>query len=291
MGETLQNVLKILKHLAIIIAIILAIVLGFFYMYLPVITNHGDSITVPDLEGQDVRELDEMLSSKKLRYEVEPDSGYSATYPALAVLKQFPLPNSKVKENRKIYITLNAKKPPVIRVPDLYGLSLKDAMLQLNSLGLAVGNTEYVPELHINTVLEWSYKGKKMEVNEEVPKGSKIDFVLADGAGNQKFPVPNLVGQEFEDGRVALLGMGLKVGNLFFEKEGKIEVETTDELGNTEMKEIEIAPGYIFKQKPANTKGSIKIGETVDLWVVERDTLDHFEIPDLELPDEEKKED
>ncbi len=283
MGDKLRNVLILSKHLAIVIALSLTIILGFFYVYLPYTTNHGDSITVPDLVGWHVDELDELLSGKMLRYEVETDSGYSAKHPALAVLKQFPLPNAKVKENRKIYVTLNSKKPPVIRVPDLYGLSLRDAMLQLNSLGLAVGETKYVPELHVNTVLEWKYNGQKMEPNQEVPKGSKIDFVLADGLGNQRFAIPNLVGQEFEDGRIALLGMGLKVGNVFYEKEGIIEVETKDELGNVEMKEIKIAPGHIFKQKPGNTKSTIKIGESMDLWVVEKDSAKVFSIQDIPL--------
>lgn len=290
MGEKLQDVLKILKHLAIVTAILLLIIVGFFYVYLPIVTNHGDSISVPNLEGKDIADLDEFMSNKKLRYEVEPDSGYSAKYPPLAVLKQFPLPNSKVKENRKIYITLNANRPPVIRVPNLYGYSLKDAMLQLNSLGLAIGVTKYVPELHINTVLEWSYNGKQMKPDEEVPKGSKIDFVLADGAGNQKFPIPNLIGQDFEDGKVALFGMGLKVGNLFFKKEGIIEVETKDELGNVELKEIKIGQGKIFKQKPASQQGTIRIGETIDLWVVESDTVDLFDIQDLDIGNEEKSE-
>ncbi len=290
MGEKLQNVLKLLKHLAIVTAILLFIIVGFFYIYLPIVTNHGDSISVPNLEGKDIVDLDEFMSNKKLRYEVEPDSGYSAKYPPLAVLKQFPLPNSKVKENRKIYITLNANKPPVIRVPNLYGYSKKDAMLQLNSLGLALGEIQYAPELHINTVLEWRFRGNKMEPDQEVPKGSKIDLLLANGAGNEQLPIPNLIGLDFEDGKVALFGMGLEVGNLFFKKEGTIEVETKDELGNVEMKEIKIGKGKIFKQKPTSQQGSTKIGETIDLWVVESDSVDLFDIQDLDIGSEEKSE-
>ncbi|MFY0652526.1 MAG: PASTA domain-containing protein [Cyclobacteriaceae bacterium] len=289
MAETFRSVLKILKHFSIIAILLLVVILGFFYVYLPILTNHGDSISVPDLEGRSIEELSDFLESKNLRFEVEEDSGYSAKYPPLAVLKQFPLPNSKVKEGRKVYVTLNQKEPPVIRVPDLYGLSLKNVMLQLKSLGLAVGSTVYVPKEHINTVLEWSYKGKKMEPNDEIPKGSKIDFKLADGAGNQKFPIPNLIGQDFEDAKVALLGMGLKPGNVFFEKEGFIEEEIEDDLGNTEIKKIKVEPGKIFKQKPSDTRKTIRIGESMDLWVVEADTVDLFNISDIEL--NEKKDD
>jgi beta-lactam-binding protein with PASTA domain len=290
MSDTLRNVLNVLKHLAIITSILVSLILGFFYIYLPIITKHGESISVPELEGKELHELEEFLTSKKLRFEVEPDSGYSSKYPALAVLRQDPLPNSKVKENRKIYVTLNAKKPPVIKVPDLNGYSLRHAMLQLESLGLYVGKTVYIPEPYINTVQKYSYKGKSLKENDEVPKGSKIDFILADGAGNQKFPIPNLLGQDFEDAKVALLGMGLRPGNVFFEKEGKIQEEIIDNLGNKEMKEIGVAPGKIFKQKPSTKRDSIRIGEEMDLWVVKIDTVDLFNISDV-LEEEKTKED
>lgn len=290
MSDTLRNVLNVLKHLAIITAILVSLILGFFYIYLPIITKHGESISVPELEGKGLDELEEFLTNKKLRFEVEPDSGYSAKYPALAVLRQDPLPNSKVKENRKIYVTLNAKKPPVVKVPDLNGYSLRHAMLQLESLGLYVGKTVYIPEPYINTVQKYTYKGKILKENHEVPKGSKIDFVLADGAGNQKFPIPNLVGQDFEDAKVALLGMGLRPGNVFFEKEGKIQEEIIDDLGNKVLKEIGIAPGKIFKQKPSTKRDSIKIGEEMDLWVVKIDTVNLFNISDV-LDEDKTKED
>lgn len=291
MSETLSNVLKVLKHWIILAAILIALILGFFYIYLPIITKHGESISVPELEGKELDELEEFLTSKKLRFEVESDSGYSAKYPALAVLRQDPLPNSKVKENRKIYVTLNAKKPPVVKVPDLNGYSLLNAMLQLESLGLSVGETTYIDELHFNTVLKYTYKGKVLKENDEVPKGSKIDLDLADGKGNKKMSIPPLVGQDFEDAKVALLGMGLKLGNVFFEKEGKIQEELIDDLGNKNLKEIAVAPGKIFKQKPSTKRDSIKIGEEMDLWVVKIDTVDLFNINEVDLEEEKSKED
>jgi beta-lactam-binding protein with PASTA domain len=290
MSDTLRNVLNVLKHLAIITAILVSLILGFFYIYLPTITKHGESISVPELEGKELHELEEFLTSKKLRFEVEPDSGYSAKYPALAILRQDPLPNSKVKENRKIYVTLNAKNPPVVKVPDLHGYSKKHAILQLESLGLYFGKATYIPEPYINTVQKYYYQGKQLKENDEVPKGSKIDFILADGLGNRKFPVPNLVGQDYEDAKVALFGMGLNLGNVFFEKEGKIQEEIIDNLGNKEMKEIGVAPGKIFKQKPSTKRDSIRIGEEMDLWVVKIDTVDLFNISDV-LEEEKTKED
>ena len=90
----------------------------YFYIYLPNSTNHGETITVPDLEGMDLGKIDEFLSGHDLRYEVS-DSSYSDEFPPLTVLQQFPKPGSKVKENRKVYITINRVTPPTVPMPDL----------------------------------------------------------------------------------------------------------------------------------------------------------------------------
>ena len=91
--------LVIIKHLAIIFTCFLLITLGFFYIYLPVTTNHGESLTVPDLEGMPMDKLDEFLVKRRLRYEVS-DSSYSSRYEPLTVLSQFPGAGAKVKENQ-----------------------------------------------------------------------------------------------------------------------------------------------------------------------------------------------
>lgn len=66
----------VLKHLGIALGVGLIITLFFFYIYLPTTTNHGESITVPDLVGMPLSELDEFVVQRDLRYEVS-DSSYS----------------------------------------------------------------------------------------------------------------------------------------------------------------------------------------------------------------------
>ena len=61
----------------------------YFYMYLPSVTNHGETITVPDVEGMKLEKLEEFLVTRNLRYEVS-DSSYSDEHPPLTVLKQYP---------------------------------------------------------------------------------------------------------------------------------------------------------------------------------------------------------
>src|SRR5688500_18182445 len=92
----------LLLHMLVAMLIIIVVCVFLFYAYLPHVTNHGESITVPSVEGLPITKVEEFLADHDLRYEVN-DSSYSADYPPLTVLKQFPAAGAKVKENRKIF--------------------------------------------------------------------------------------------------------------------------------------------------------------------------------------------
>src|SRR6187431_2764250 len=102
---------SLLLTLAASIGTILFLSIIYFYIYLPATTNHGESITVPDLLGMKIEEIEKFLTDHDLRYEVS-DSAYSADYDPLTVLQQFPKAGAKVKENRMILVSVNRITPP-----------------------------------------------------------------------------------------------------------------------------------------------------------------------------------
>ena len=147
-----------IKHLGIAVGAGTVITMIFFYIYLPVITNHGESITVPDLQGVSIDELQEFLVECDLRFEVV-DSVYSAELPPLTVTRQFPKPGNKVKQKRKIFISLNSVNPPTTRMPDLMDKTLKNAELILKSFELVPGKILYKPDPFRN-VIDQLYNGE-----------------------------------------------------------------------------------------------------------------------------------
>lgn len=275
----------LLIHIGLASVASIVILLFVFYIYLPVTTNHGESMTVPNLEGILLEELDEFLEERDLRYEVEPDSGYSPKFPPLAVLKQFPLANAKVKEGRKIYITLNSSQPPVVKMPSLIQRSLKNAQLELRSLGLLLGEIRYRPDFALNTILGQFYDGKKLQAGEEIPKGSKIDFEVGDGLGNQSFQMLNLTDMVLDEAIFVMRGYGLKLGDVFYERSGKIIKENERAEGEVAIDSKDARPGRVFKHSP-NSKNMAKIGQEIDLWIVEIDSTATEEVPTLELESE-----
>lgn len=261
----------ILIHLAIIIAVGIVLVLIFFFQYLPSTTNHGETITVPDVRGVVLSNLDDFLNARSLRYEVTTDSGFSASLPPLSVLKQFPQPDSKVKENRKIYVTLNAEHAPLVRMPKLVGGSVKNAQLVLKTYDLTLGKIEYTPDLALNYILEQRINGRQLLEGEKIPKGSIVDLVVGDGLGSQILKSPNLIGLDAESAQIAIVGSGLKVGRVQYDEQGTIRVK--DENGETTQPDRKkVSPGAVFQQRPEPGE-TMALEQTVDLWVYRPDSI------------------
>ncbi len=264
----------LLIHLVIVGGIATILVTGFFYIYLPASTNHGETITVPNVEGVLLADLDEFLNARDLRYEVTADSGFSADLPPLSVLKQFPAANDKVKENRKIYITLNAENAPLVRMPKLVKGSVKNAQLVLKTYDLRLGEIKYVADLALNYILEQKMDGIRIDEGTKIPKGSVIDIVVGDGLGQQSLSSPNLLGLDLESAQFAIVGSGLKIGKMTYEKEGKAAIEEELEDGTVKTTYEIVSPGAIFQQYPAQGT-SMRLGQRVDLWIFSPDSLNN----------------
>jgi beta-lactam-binding protein with PASTA domain len=245
-----KSIKDVALHLLLIIITITLLILGFFYIYLPKTTNHGETLTVPDLEGMPFANVDEVLTERNMRYEVQADSSYSADYPPFTILKQYPAAGSKVKENRKISLSLNAANPPLVKMPRLEDGSVKNAQMVLESFGLVLGEIEYKPDLAQNAVLEQMHQGREIEEGTLIHKGSVIDLIVGDGLGNRILPVPDVAGMSLEDAEFLIIGSGLKLGSVIHEfEEGHL-------------------PGTIIRQLPPAGE-SVRIGDVIDLWVVE----------------------
>ena len=106
------------------------------------------------------------------------DSIYDATKTKGMVLAQDPLPGTKVKKYRKVYITVIANMPERVKMPNLVDLTLRQAIAMLETYGLKVGKLSYIPDIAENSVLKQNLNGKALNPETMVDKGSKIDLVF-----------------------------------------------------------------------------------------------------------------
>jgi beta-lactam-binding protein with PASTA domain len=240
----------LLIHLGLILALLAALFLAFFFVYLPYTTNHGQTITVPDVTRLSLDEMQNILNDRDLRYEVS-DCTFVAGALPLTIVQQYPRANMKVKEGRKIYVTITKRVAPMVAMPKLTDLTNRSAELNLHSLGLEIGERIYVPDVAKNSVLRQLYNGKEIIAGTPVPKGAKIDLEVGDGLGNTMFAVPDVVGKPLDEAKLTIRGSNLKVGTI-------IPVDDPE-------KEV----GTVVRQRPeARTGERIRVGETMDLWVV-----------------------
>ncbi|MGW8123823.1 PASTA domain-containing protein [Roseivirga echinicomitans] len=258
---------RFLKNILIMAGIGIIFVLFFFFIYLPSSTNHNETITVPELIGLTFDDLDEFVIKRDLRYEVVEDSGYSETSDPLSILSQNPKPGSKVKMNRKIYITLNAMVPPKVKMPNLINTDVQNAEDILNTNGLKLGSLTYEPNLANNAVLAQTMNGKAIEAGTSIFKGSSIDLVIGDGEGVQRFLAPNFIGKTLDDVKFQINASNLKLDVINFIQVDSVDVNT------------------IYKQLPP-AGSMIRSGSLIEIWVNGNDA--NNEVPD-EAPEGDVK--
>jgi beta-lactam-binding protein with PASTA domain len=235
-----------------LVAIILSVIIVFTIIsfVLNAYTRHGESLTVPDIRGMKIGNAVKVLADKKLRFIVI-DSLFFPDKPALSVIEQNPAPQSKVKEGRVVYITLNVNAAPTIPMPNLVDVSVRQASAILQSSGLKAGRLIYKPDIAQNVVLDMLYKGQPIKPGAEIPKGSVVDLVLGDGLEGSDVPLPDLTGLTLEEAGNLLTSSSLNKGSVIYE--GVIS---------------DSAAAKIDRQEPAFTEGKmVRAGHSIDLYL------------------------
>ncbi|MEM1135792.1 MAG: PASTA domain-containing protein [Bacteroidota bacterium] len=241
-------------NLFFILSVFAGVLYYFFYVYLPSTTNHGETITVPNLTGEKIDKIPELLENMEFRFEVI-DSAYDPEQEPLVVISQNPEKNDQVKLNRKIYLTVNKIEPPMVNFPDIIDGSLESAERILKSVGLTKGKVKFVPDEISNTVLGIYIDGKeitKEEITEgiQISKGTTVNLEVGSGLKANQRSIPEVVGLPVDEAEIYLSGYGLATGH----------IEFVDTLG------VEI--GTVIKQHPSPQRGKvIAVGSIIDLWV------------------------
>jgi len=230
--------------------------IGIAYKWLDSYTNHGNTITVPDLRSMPFKRAETFLKDKSLRVKVADSSIFDISKPPGVVIEQDPAPGDKVKDNRTVYVSITRSAPPKIKFPDLEDVSYRQAEAMLNSYGLRTGKIVYKPDLCKNCVLSAGLNGRIINKGEELDKGSVIDLILGDGIGNTRIPVPDLLGLTLEEALFVLKGSGLNIGAMVFESGIKdsmnafISRQVPEALEDSEISQGESVDVYLSKEKP-----------------------------------------
>ena len=236
-----------------------ALFLFLMFWWMKCYTHHGESLQVHDYIGMSAEEAIEKAKSRTFNAIVA-DSVFVVGKPGNLVLEQNPAPFSRVKEDRKIYLTISKNEADLVTLPDLVGGN-DDYQQYLRRLKLMQVNGKikarrFDSKLEPNTILEVFFNGEaiteRLGDKFQVPMGATIEFIVTE-RGSDRVQLPDLVCKRYEAVSFILDNYNLNVGSI-------IEDNTVTNRGTA----------YVWKQEPAYVVGRrLEIGSQVDIYLTQ----------------------
>jgi beta-lactam-binding protein with PASTA domain len=239
------------KNIGVAVLVVALLLLG-VYFSLRNLTRHGEQIEVPNLIGLYEEEARMFLEQRGIAVEVI-DSVQVRGYKPGEIVEQNPVAHTFVKKGRKIYLTLNARNPRVLPLPDLKDVSYRQAKAMLESVGFIVENVIYAPSEFPGLVQNVQYQGVVVDAGTRLPDGSKVDLVVgqtADGGDLQR--VPSFVMLTYAEAQRILAEAGFVLGAVVCDE--------------TILSETDRNEAFVCKQEPKPDEW-INKGKRIDLWL------------------------
>lgn len=229
------------------------LVLLLITLFLRVITRHGQTYQVPEFSDMNIYDARLLAASKSMYIQVN-DSVFISHRPGGIVIEQNPKANTRVKKDRTIFVTINALSPKMVTVPDVTGVSLRQAKAIIEMQGLEIGRLSYASDMAFNNVLRQNFKGKPIAEGEKLVIGSRIDLVLGKNKSSVRTAVPNLTGLSAMVARSTIIEASLNAGRMLYDETVKTMTDTLE--------------AKVYSQYPvASEEFSIEVGSSVDIML------------------------
>lgn len=216
------------------------------------ITNHGETIEVPDFTNMSVDEARHEAAKERLRVEVI-DSIFVRKMEKGAVYSQNPKAGARVKTGRRILLTINAKNAKKVSMPNLVGYSTRQAKAELNSRGLTLGKLIYVNDIATNNVLRQIYRNREIKPGRLIETGSEINLEVGLNPEDNQTYVPNVKGLKYLRAVDAVHDNSLNIDRIVFDK----TVKTYSDSLNAS----------VTRQSPEASDNPILMGSDVTIYL------------------------
>jgi beta-lactam-binding protein with PASTA domain len=202
---------------------------------------------------------------------------YNPNVPRETVIDQNPPPNSDVKPGRRVYLTVNAGDVPMVSVPDLDGISVREAKNRISSLGLKAGTIEpdSLPSPYPNTITR-----QNPEPGDSLKKGEAVDLWFSTGLGQDTVRVPGVIGRTTEEARRRLHQRKLRAVVVDARPSGTEGGESSSEA--SQPTDISSVQQFVRRQSRARN-AKVRAGTEIRLFT----TPDPTQVPDPEPASED----
>ncbi|MGL4364176.1 MAG: PASTA domain-containing protein [Bacteroidales bacterium] len=220
---------------------------------LMIYTRNGQSAPLPAFLGLSYPQAKALASVHNLRLQIV-DSVYVAHKSPGMVIEQNPKPNVSVKNNRTVFLTLNASNPKRILVPNVVGLSLRQAKATIEMQGFAIGKLAFSIDIASKNVLGQYYKGRILPEGTLLASGTQIDLLIGKTSDKEQTSLPNLKGLTLSLARSQLIDASLNMGSVRYDESVKNMLDTIS--------------ARVYLQNPSPSEEySITCGKAIDVFL------------------------
>jgi len=233
------------KHL--LLASAAFVVAGMFFILtmdqivMPLYQRSGKTIQLPDITGMSLPDAERLLRERKLSIRVEKEE-YHNDFPAGTIYLQIPSPETPVKPNRRIRVRVSSGARPRT-VPDVVGMSPRNARLAIQDAGLFVEEERWIPS---NDYPNGIVAAQEPPGEEQVPGNTGIVLLISNGRRVTNIVMPNLVNLSLSAAKDTLRSHNFILSRLRVQKEAQ-----PDLLPDTVIEQFP-DPG-----RPANTSEEV----------------------------------
>ncbi len=222
--------MKLWKFLLLVITLVGAagvVVLGINFLVLPELIHQNKVVTMPDIRGMTVTGAGTQLKNSDLQVVVNRQMSHP-TIPEGMILDQIPVPGKGIRGGRTVTV-ITSSGPPAGALPDLAGLSLRQAEITLQRENYRLGRV-----LHLRRpgVSEPVVDFQSPEPGLELLKGAVVDLVVAEPPAAELVRMPDLRGAPLYRARQIISAAGFVLAPVAYER-------TSD-----------MAPNLVMEQNP-----------------------------------------
>lgn len=241
-------------HLLIMVGVS-AVILVLVFVFIRIYARQGAESEIPDMVGMSIEEA---MANDGIGLEfVVQDSIFREGEAGGTILTQDPKGGTMVKSGRKVYLSITSYNADDAVLPELAGLSVRQAVSELYGIGLSVGKLTFVEDPYKNSVVDQSCKGKSLYAGQQIARGSVVDLVVGSGDGTGSNSVPFVIGKTADRARRDILSVSLNVGKEHFR----------------DVKDKRTA--VVYRQEPDYTGvNKYPYGTSVELWYIDADNTD-----------------
>lgn len=165
----------------------------------------SNEVTVPDLTGQTLERSRAVLETAGLRLE-RTGERFDPRVPAGEVISQAPPPGSAIKQRRKIKVIIS-RGTEVLIVPELAGETERRAALEIDRLGLQLGEVSRVStEGAVDRVI-----AQDPMPGTEIFRGESVSLLVSRGPRVAAYVMPDLLGERLEEVETLLSTVGFRL--------------------------------------------------------------------------------